>query len=111
MSPTQRTLKWFRDLGYTCQVVEKYNAFIHIRQDLFKCIDIVAIKGEENGVLGIQCTSSAHFQDRLQKIVKIPEIRIWLSANNRLILQTWRKNIKGRYVERQVEITLKDLVQ
>jgi len=37
-SPTQRTLKKLRDEVYLAQVVEKWNAFAKIRQDLFGII-------------------------------------------------------------------------
>ena len=37
-SPTQRTLKYLRDKGYTAQVVEHWNAFAKRRIDLFGVI-------------------------------------------------------------------------
>ena len=39
ITPTQRTLKHMRERGYTCQVVEHWNPFARIRQDLYGFID------------------------------------------------------------------------
>lgn len=111
MSPTQRTLKYYRDLGYICWIVEKFNVYIKRRQDLFGFIDIVCIKEDEKGVLGIQSTSGDNISARIKKSIAVPALKVWLMAGNRFVVQGFRKNIKGRYVERQVEITLKDLVQ
>jgi hypothetical protein len=84
--------------------------FAHVRIDLFGCIDIVAIKEGENGVLGIQCTSSGHTSDRFKKIIVIPEIKTWLKCGNRLLLQGWGKNSKGKWILKEKEILLHDLV-
>jgi len=107
-SPTVRTLKNLRDKGYVCQIVEKWNQWAHIRIDLFGCIDIVAIKEGENGVLGVQCTSSTNTATRFKKMIVIPEIKIWLKCGNRLLVQGWGKNSKGKWILKEKEITLKD---
>lgn len=109
VSPTVRTLKWLRDNGYSCQVVEKYNIFAHVRIDLFGCIDVVAIKYGENGVLGVQTTSSDNISKRIEKSIAIPELKTWLETSNRFIVQGWRKNAKNRWVSREVEVLLSDI--
>ena len=41
-SPTQRTLRWLRKLGWSACVVDKYNHFARVRQDAFGWGDILA---------------------------------------------------------------------
>lgn len=108
-SPTARTLKWLRDNEYSCQVVERYNQFAYKRIDLFGCIDIVAIKKGESGVLGVQSTSGSHMADHFKKSIAIPELKLWLETGNRFIIQTWRKNSKNRWVSREREVILPDI--
>src|SRR3990172_10044773 len=96
-SPTQRSLKLLRSEGYTCQIVEKWNFFAHIRQDLFGFIDIVCLKEGEEGVLGVQTTSATHMSDHEKKIVKSPISRLWLMTGNKIELQAWsKKGKKGK---------------
>jgi len=66
MSPTQRSLKYLRDQGYKCWVVEHWNAFTHRRQDLFGCLDILAVGNGET--IGIQTTSRGNVSSRVKKI-------------------------------------------
>lgn len=91
-SPTQRSLAHLRSQGYVCQVVEKYNFFAHIRQDLFGLIDIVCIKEGENGVLGIQTTSDTNRSEHRIKIYSNSILPLWLKTGNKLILHTWGKH-------------------
>ena len=42
-SPTQLSLKKLREEGYTVAVVEHWNSFARIRQDLFGFIDLLAL--------------------------------------------------------------------
>ena len=115
ISPTARSLKHLRELGYTAQVVEKFNPWVKIRIDLFGCIDICAIKADKIGVLGVQATTDTGGQmsKHYQKAIKIPELEIWLRAGNRYVIQCWA--LKGKagkrktYQLREREITLKDL--
>lgn len=88
-SPTSRSLAYLRKLGYTCQVVEKFNPFSKTRIDLFGCIDIVAIHPDEIGALGVQVTSRAHVPDRVKKCKAEPKIEVWLQAKNKLEVHGW----------------------
>lgn len=103
MSPTQRSLAYLRKLGYHAQVVEKYNPFARVRQDLFGIIDIVAVHPEEKGVLGVQTTTSSHLSSRIGKAHKNKILPIWLLAENRMDFHGWKKSAKtGRW-----EVTIK----
>lgn len=109
-SPTQRSLKLWRNKGWTCQVVEHWNVFSHIRQDLFHFIDIVGIGNGQT--IGIQTTSRVNLNARIKKIINTPESRLWLECGNKLYVDGWSK--KGKVGKRKlwqcqtVEITLKN---
>lgn len=111
LSPTQRTLKLLRDRGYTCGIVEKWNQFAHIRQDLFGFIDIVAIKPyptvstkeglysitskpfESNGcgIIGVQCTSGSNHADHVTKIKMEGKALEWTEAGGKILMVSWSK--------------------
>ena len=99
-NPAARSLKYLRENGYTAQVVERFNYFAHVRQDLFGFIDIVAIKEGENGVLGIQSTSTGHKSDRKKKAETFDALKTWLNAGNRFIVHGWSK--KGQRGKRKL---------
>lgn len=65
-SPTQRTLKYYRDQGYLCGIVEKFNPHAKIRQDLFGVCDIVAVG--KNETLCVQATSDTNLATRVTKL-------------------------------------------
>jgi hypothetical protein len=102
-SPTQRTLKHWRDLGYLCAVVEHWNPHVRIRQDLYGFIDVLAIKGED--IVGIQATggSGGNVAARVTKITEHANYPLIVQAL-RIIVMGWRKNSKGRWVSREVEL-------
>lgn len=113
-SPTQRTLKYLRKNG--CQLVavtEHWNSYANIRQDLFGIIDVLAIRGEE--VIAVQ-TTSTNVSARVAKIAEAeftnPETKekglvlaALLKANIKVFVHGWRKNSKGRYELREVELS------
>lgn len=66
MSPTQRSLKYLREQGYFVWVVETWNPWARKRQDLFGCIDILAIG--HGHTLAIQTTSRSNVNARVKKI-------------------------------------------
>jgi hypothetical protein len=104
-SPTSRTLERLRKLGWTAQVVERWNAYAKIRQDLFGCIDIVAVKASEVGVLGVQCTSRSNMSSRVRKCHCSPVMATWLDARNGLQVWGWAK-VRGRWEATVEEIRL-----
>jgi len=90
-SPTQRSLKRLREDGYIAQVVERWNSFAHIRQDLFGWIDIVAVHPERPGVLGVQTTTAANAMARLEKAQGNPALLAWLKGGSPLAIHGWAK--------------------
>ena len=96
-SPTKKGLEKLRKEGYLAQVVEKFNMFAHVRQDLFGFIDLVAIKEDSNGVLGVQATSMTNVSSHIQKCLKSPALPIWLKAGNRFEVWGWEvKEVVGK---------------
>ena len=106
-SPTQRSLKHIRELGFHAQVVERYNSFAHVRVDLFQWIDIVAVNPKVP-ILGIQTTTKGNMGARLEKARGNAALMAWL-LNGSLELHGWRK-LKGRWVVDVHRITLDDLI-
>lgn len=96
-SPTQRALAECKRRGWTAQVVERWNQYAKVRQDLFGVIDIVVIVPPsslvENGVetfrrpgfiLGIQATSGSNHASRVNKIAEEPRAKLWKEAGGKI---------------------------
>jgi hypothetical protein len=112
MSPTQRTLKQLRDLGYTAAVTERWNQYAKVRIDLFGVIDIVALFPGV-GILGVQATSRSNHAARRVKALAEPALRTWLACGGRFEVWSWGKaGARGeakRWGVKREEITLDDL--
>lgn len=104
-SPTQRTLAHLRKHGWTVAVTERWNAFAKIRQDLFGCIDLVAIH-PELGIMGVQATSYSNLAARETKSRAIPALQTWMRAGGRFSLYGWKQLPNGRWEPRCVELSL-----
>lgn len=90
MTPTQRSLTYLRDLGFTCAVVERWNPHMRVRQDLFGFADLLAIK--PGVILLVQVTSGSNTAARRTKI--LTECREnaakWLDAGGEIEIHGWR---------------------
>lgn len=95
-SPTSRTLAELRRAGSIAGVVERWNAHQRIRQDLFGFLDLVAIRPDVVGVLGIQATSGSNGAGRVAKILAEPRALVWVRAGNGLQVWSWRQVQIGR---------------
>jgi hypothetical protein len=114
-SPTQRTLKYLREQG--CQLVaitEKWNPHAMIRQDLFGIIDVLAIKDEQ--VIAVQACSGGDVSKRIDKIAEAEfknpvtqetclTLAALLKAKIKVYVHGWRKNAKGDWELREVELS------
>lgn len=90
MTPTQRTLALFRSLGFTAQVVERWNPHARCRVDLFGVIDILCVMPGV-GVVGVQaCAGSSHATRRTKAIAE-PRLKAWLDSGGRFEITSWRK--------------------
>lgn len=102
MSPTQRSLEYLREQGYLVSIVERWNPFAKIRQDLWGWCDLLAIRRGE--VLAVQVTASA-VSDRIKKIEASETVAKVREAGIRIEVHGWRKNSKGKYVLRIEDIS------
>ena len=101
MSPTQRTLAEMRKRGYLVAIVERWNPWAKIRQDLFGIVDVLAIGNGET--VAIQCTSGSNVSSRIAKIADsaaTPEMR---KAGWKILAHGWRKNAAGKWTLREVD--------
>jgi len=107
-SPTQRTLKYLRAEGYTVAVVEKFNTYAKVRQDLFGILDILAMKPGLPWLLGIQTTTTANLAHREKKIRESPHFDLWRNTGNKIMVHGWAK--RGPRKKRKVwTLTAKDI--
>lgn len=90
-SPTARSTMQLKKDGYIPAIVEHWNRFAGIRQDLYGFIDIVAMHPAHKGLLGIQTTSTANMSARVKKIINEPRARVWLTSGNSILVWGWSK--------------------
>lgn len=102
MSPTERSLKALRAAGYTAVVVEKWNAHIRRRQDLFGFIDILALRDGET--LAVQTTSGSNVAARVAKIADHENTAAVRKAGWRIEVHGWRK-LKAGWANRVVDVS------
>ena len=102
MSPTQLTLRELRKQGYTAAVVEKWNPHAHIRQDLFGCIDVLAVGNGET--IGVQCTSYKNVSSRVKKMADADAIGDLREAGWTLVVHGWAK-VQGRWKCRSINVS------
>jgi hypothetical protein len=94
-SPTQLSLKLLRDQGYTVAIVEHWNSFARIRQDLFGFIDILALKGKE--VLAIQTTTATNMSARITKIGNSEYVGVVREAGWTIHVHGWHQDDKKKW--------------
>jgi hypothetical protein len=90
-SPTQRTLALLRAQGWTCAVVERWNQYAGIRQDVFGFGDILAYHEREHSIALFQACAGASHANRLAKLMAEPRVQGWLQAGGRVAVISWRK--------------------
>ena len=88
-SPTQRSLEKLRSEGYLCQIVERWNPHVRIRQDLFGIGDILAIRAGET--LLVQTTSRGNVAARVTKIQESEHLPTILAAGWKITVHGWGK--------------------
>lgn len=108
---TQRSLKYLRDNGWICHIVEKYIKYPGMpfgkRIDAFGIGDLLACRPPKwelvdskpeivrpAAIALVQCfpnNSGTGFADHRAKILAIPEAEIWIRSGGKILLQGWRK--------------------
>jgi hypothetical protein len=104
MSPTQLTLRKLKTDGWTTlAIVEHWNPFARIRQDLFGCIDILALK--DGDTLAIQCTTYNNRWARVKKISENDHIANMRKCNWSIEVWGWRKNKSNKWEVDVIDIS------
>ena len=88
-SPTQRALAYCKKQGWEAAIVERWNPYARIRQDLFGFADLVVLRPSE-GVYAVQVTSTG-VAERIAKIKAEPRALAWLRAGGKIEVWGWRK--------------------
>lgn len=89
MTPTQRSLAHFRAQGRYPVIVERWNPYAKIRQDMYGCLDLVVIGG---GVtIGCQTTSGSNVSARIEKMKASPYFSELKRSGWLLCVHGWRK--------------------
>lgn len=92
-SPTQRSLELLRKRGYLAQVVERWNQYARVRQDVFGFGDILAcggcVAGMTKEIVLVQTTTSTNMAARQKKIEAEPKALCWLQAGGKIIVHGW----------------------
>ena len=86
----QRSVKYLKDNGYLVQIVERWNHFAKVRQDMFGWIDIVAVKPGKP-ILGVQTTTGNMAAVRLDKARGNEALKAWISGGGQLVVHSWDK--------------------
>lgn len=102
-SPTQRSLKHLRDLGYLVHIAERWNPHAHIRQDAFGIIDLIAIGNGET--VGVQTTSYSNISVRIKKIEEAEALPLLRDAGWKLLVHGWRKGKDGKWTVKEVDLS------
>lgn len=93
MTPTQRSLAHLRAEGYVVAVVEHWNPHARIRQDLFGCIDLLALRGGET--LAVQTTTTG-VAARVRKIADNEQLPAMRAAGWTIHVHGWRKSARTK---------------
>jgi len=91
MTPTQRSMAYIRKAGGEPWIVEHWNVFARITQDLFHFADILAIYPTREGSTYIQVTSGSNVSARKAKILANKYAKSILKAGNTIEIHGWRK--------------------
>jgi hypothetical protein len=95
-SPTERTMRKLRDLGYLVSKAEHWNQFARQTFDLFGFIDVAALGIDESGVLAVQATTTENQSKRVTKILGLESAKRWLDCGNRIEVWGWKKSAKTK---------------
>jgi hypothetical protein len=101
VSPTARSLKFARDLGYHAEVVERWNRFSKTRHDLFGFVDIVVLADDPARLVLVQACAGASHAARAQKVKESPLLRKVLCIVGVTVeVWSWAKRGERRKVKR-----------
>jgi len=103
-TPTGRTLVALRQSNHVAQVVEQVIPYTQFKRDLFSCIDIIAIRRGEPGIIGIQATTRENIAHRIAKARSSPDLAEWLKAGGTFWVWGWYQGLDRRWRFKRVEL-------
>lgn len=95
--PLQRSIAKLKKDGYHHAIVERYIPFPKPwghRVDMYGLIDVVGIRAEVLGVLGVQACAACDLSKHRDKALSEPMftcLRIWKANGNRFVIWAWGK--------------------
>lgn len=100
--PLQRSKALLQEQGWKVWKVETWNQWSMQKTDLYNLMDLVAIRSDVNGVLGIQCCSGdapKHLAKYLEGYTDAKGVfhgpneflPIWKAAGNKILIHDWVK--------------------
>lgn len=129
-SPLERSKALLEENGFHVWKVERPATMWAPTLDLYNCMDLVAIRDDRSGVLGIQCCGedvAPHLHKILEgyekksikkgeMVVEVippnPYLKIWLKAGNLFFIWGWRlrknEGTRAKYQLREIEFFVKD---
>jgi len=102
-TPTARSVEHLRAFGWTVGVVEQRIPHTNITRDLYGFIDLVAIRGAET--MAVQVTSGSNVSARVHKIAESEHVGAVRKAGWTIVVHGWRKNSKGLWMLRIVDVS------
>jgi len=96
-SPLQRSKKLLEDEGFVVAIVERWNPWAKVRQDLFGIIDLLGVK--KGITLGVQVTTLSHKQGHIDKMEAHTNLKQLLQAGWEVKLHSWRELKDGWQVD------------
>ncbi len=111
MTPTARSLKELRRLGWTVAIVEHWNAYAHIRQDLWGFADLLAMK-PGFGFIAVQCCAASSNAARIDKVSSCDAAYTFIESGGKIYVHSWgKRGPRGKvkkWMLNETEIELKD---
>ncbi len=100
--PLQRSKAYLEEQGWRVWKVETWNQWSGQRIDLYNLFDLLAIRSDVSGVLGVQCCGEdvqKHIQKYMEGYTDAKGVfhgpneflPIWKSAGNKMLIQSWVK--------------------
>ena len=111
----ERSLITLRKEGATCDVCQRWIPLDaqwrkKKRRDLFNIFDVVAVRPDFTGVLGLQITSWSNVSARLNKIKTSPEALAWLNRGNQIEIWGWKQKSNKRWEAKRKEVHVYELL-
>ena len=103
MTPTARTLKYLRELGYCADVTERWIPQARKRRDLFGFADLAAVHPAHPATLYVQTTSGSNHASRRTKLQALSRGEVVKAAGNRVQIISWRRSARSRRWEPRIE--------